>query len=72
MYYLFSYNTVNGYFAVIATSCGAIVILVVYIVAGVAIVVVLHGRVISVDQKHKTANVTDVSKGKTKLTSDRY
>ena len=55
--------TVNGCFAVIATSCGAIVILVVSIVS-VVIVIVLQGKVVSVDQKQKTAHV---SKGKIKL-----
>ena len=55
-----SYNTVNRYFAAIATSCGAIVIL----VAAIAIVIVLKGKVVSVDQKQKTVCV---SKGKTKL-----
>ena len=56
--------TVNGCFAVIATSCGAIVILVVSIVAAVTIVIVLQVKVVSVDQKQKTAHV---SKGKIKL-----
>lgn len=56
--------TVNGCFAVIATSCGAIVILIVSIVAAIAIVIVLQGRVVSVDQKEKTAHV---SKGKIQL-----
>lgn len=56
--------TVNGCFTVIATSCGAIVILVVSIVAAVIIVIVLQGRLVSVDQKQKTAHV---SKGKIQL-----
>ena len=56
--------TINGWFTVIATSCGAVVILVVSIVAAVIIVIVLQGRVVSVDQKEKTAHV---SKGKIQL-----
>ena len=65
--YLFPYNTDSRYFAVIAASSGAIVILIVSIVAAVVIVIRLQIRVVSVDQKHKTAHVTDLSKGKKKF-----